>query len=205
MRLLQAGIKDFVLVDTAGGFGGTWYWNRYPGFMCDVESYIYMPLLEKMDYISQQKYSTGYELRRYMEAIAEKYELGPKAMFSGKVDKMVWDEERREWVVNLTQLGQLNAPILTVRSSIVISSTGILNLPKMIGLPGILDYEGKSFHTSRWDYGCTGGTQADPAMVNLQEKRVGYCRYWCYGRTVCPRTGEMVYGALRVPADSFIC
>lgn len=171
-RLLDAGIDDFVLVDTAGGFGGTWYWNRYPGLMCDVESYVYMPLLEEMDYIPKQKYSDGYELRLYAESVATRYNLGPKAILQTKVDSLSWDDAAGEWKVSLCLVGnpELN---FTVYAETVISSTGILNLPKMADLPGILDYNGKSFHTSRWDYGVTGGTQADSSLVNLKEKRVG--------------------------------
>ena len=58
VRLIEAGIpaSDVHLVDAAGGFGGTWYWNRYPGLMCDIESYIYMPLLEEMGYVPENKY-----------------------------------------------------------------------------------------------------------------------------------------------------
>ena len=70
------------MVDTVGGFGGTWYWNRYPGLMCDVESYIYMPLLEEMDYMPTERYAHGPELRAYANKIAEKYQLVDKASLS---------------------------------------------------------------------------------------------------------------------------
>lgn len=171
-RLLDAGIDDFVIADTAGGFGGTWYWNRYPGLMCDVESYVYLPLLEETGYIPKQKYSDGYEIRLYAESIALRYNLAPKAILQTKVDSMSWDDTQGEWKVNLSHVRGPKAQF-TVNAEIVISSTGILNLPKMADLPGVLDYKGKSFHTARWDYGVTGGTQADPSLVNLKDKRVG--------------------------------
>ncbi|KAM0493203.1 hypothetical protein ACHAP8_009382 [Fusarium lateritium] len=64
-RLIEAGFspQDIVLVDTAGGYGGTWYWNRYPGLMCDVEGYCYLPLLEETGYMPKHKYSVGAEIR----------------------------------------------------------------------------------------------------------------------------------------------
>lgn len=141
--------------------------------MCDVESYIYLPLLEEMDYIPKQKYSTGFELRLYAESIAEKYKLAPKTIFQVKVEKQTWIEDRGEWEVELHRISEQSHDVITVYASVVISSTGILNLPKMANLPGINDYVGQSFHTSRWDYNCTGGGQANPDMVNLRGKRVG--------------------------------
>ena len=74
-NLRQAGIERIRLIDQAGGIGGTWYWNRYPGVMCDVESYIYMPMLEDLDYIPTRKYAFGDEIREHLVRIAEKYEL----------------------------------------------------------------------------------------------------------------------------------
>lgn len=172
-RLLEAGIDDFVMVDIAGGFGGTWYWNRYPGLMCDVESYVYLPLLEETGYIPKQKYSTGYEIRQYAELIADKYKLLSKALFRTKVRSMSWSDEQRQWDVSLGRVGSEDTSELLIKAEVVIPVTGILNLPKMVNLPGILDFKGESFHTSRWDYAVTGGDQASPDMVNLKDKRVG--------------------------------
>ena len=58
-KLRDAGLRRIVLIDKAGGIGGTWYWNRYPGVMCDVESYIYMPMLEEMNYVPTTRYAFG--------------------------------------------------------------------------------------------------------------------------------------------------
>lgn len=172
-RLLGAGVDDFVLVDTAGGFGGTWYWNRYPGLMCDVESYVYLPLLEEMEYVPKQKYSTGYELRTYAQSIADKYQLDSKAILQVKVHRQTWIEDRGEWEVELHRVNQQGYEPLKIYAEVVISSTGILNLPKMANLPGLSNFAGKSFHTSRWDYQYTGGSQESPDMANLSNKRVG--------------------------------
>ena len=74
VRLIEAGIRpeDIRIVDSAGGFGGTWYWNRYPGLMCDIESYSYLPLLEETGYIPRHRYAYGEEIREYAGLVAEK-------------------------------------------------------------------------------------------------------------------------------------
>jgi hypothetical protein len=81
-RLIQAGIsaQGIRLVDNAGGFGGTWYWNRYPGLMCDVESYMYMPLLEETGYMPKHKYSYGPELLQHASRLANHFDLQDKAL-----------------------------------------------------------------------------------------------------------------------------
>ncbi len=66
--LRKAGIEKIRIVDQAGGIGGTWYWNRYPGVMCDVESYIYLPMLEEIGYVPTQRYALGEEIRLHLEA-----------------------------------------------------------------------------------------------------------------------------------------
>jgi cation diffusion facilitator CzcD-associated flavoprotein CzcO len=176
VRLIQAGIDadGIRLVDTAGGFGGTWYWNRYPGLMCDVESYVYMPLLEEMDYMPKHKYAYGPELREYAESIAEKWELKDKTLFQMGVSSLTWDDEEKEWVVKLAPEGKGDGKgDITVRSQFVISASGVLNQPKLAGLPGMENFQGHSFHTSRWDYAYTGGSPTDPSLTNLKDKRVG--------------------------------
>ncbi|KAJ7110161.1 hypothetical protein C8R44DRAFT_986130 [Mycena epipterygia] len=92
VRLTQAGFRaeDIRIVDAAGGFGGTWYWNRYPGLMCDTESYIYMPLLEGTGHMPKHKYAYGPELRRHADTIAKKWE--DKALFRTEVKRLEWDD-----------------------------------------------------------------------------------------------------------------
>ena len=105
VRLVQAGFNadDIRLSDYAGGFGGTWYWNRYPGLMCDVESYIYMPLLEETGYVPKHKYAYGDELREHANRIADKWNLKDKAWFYTHVTALMWDEKASEWLVSMTR------------------------------------------------------------------------------------------------------
>lgn len=131
--------------------------------MCDVESYIYMPALEDMDYIPKHKYSYGYELRQYAENMADKYGLREKAVFRVKVETITWDDCANLYVLNLRRLdGKDN---LQIKAEIVVTNTGAINLPKMPDLPGLGAYAGKSFHTSRWDYKYGGGTPEQPDLV----------------------------------------
>src|SRR5690242_11929494 len=85
VRLLEAGLArspdDILLVDAAGGFGGTWWWNRYPGLHCDIESYTYMPLLEETGYMPSSKYVTGAELLEHADRIADQWKLRDRALF----------------------------------------------------------------------------------------------------------------------------
>lgn len=139
--------------------------------MCDVGSYIYMPLLEETGYILQHKYSSGFELQQYADLLADHFELRDKAIFRVKVDAIKWDDEKSHYMIGLTRLD--GKGYLQILSDIVITNCGAINLPKMPDLPGMLDFAGRSFHTSRWDYNYTGGTQEKPDMIDLQAKRVG--------------------------------
>ncbi|EMD58221.1 hypothetical protein COCSADRAFT_42058 [Bipolaris sorokiniana ND90Pr] len=176
VRLLDAGVaaEDIRFVDTAGGFGGTWWLNRYPGLMCDVESYMYMPLLEETGYMPKHKYSYGPELRAQAERIAKKWGLFKNALFRVKVMSMTFDEEKGEWATKLQSLraGE-EAKQITVRSRFAFLATGVQNWPKIPGVSGVNSYKGHMFHTAVWDYEYTGGSEQDPHLTNLKDKKVG--------------------------------
>ena len=150
------------------------YWNRYPGLMCDVESYVYLPMLEEMGFMPKHKYSYGPEIRTYVNNLADKYGVSDNAMYRTKVSSLEWDEATKEWTVKMTKerKGASNLDI-TVRSQFVMAASGLLLHPKLPNIPGIENFKGHSFHTSRWDYSYTGGSPEDPDLVNLKDKRVG--------------------------------
>ncbi|KAJ6624925.1 hypothetical protein B0H10DRAFT_2004854 [Mycena sp. CBHHK59/15] len=177
VRLIQAGFsaEDVRLVDVAGGFGGTWYWNRYPGLMCDTESYIYMPLLEETGYMPKHKYSYGPELREHANRIAKKWDLVDKALFRTEVKNLEWDDVGKQWAASMTQYRgpREEKKELAVQAQFVIATSGLLNFPQIPKLPGIDKFKGHHFHTSRWDYKWTGGSPEDPALANLKDKVVG--------------------------------
>jgi cation diffusion facilitator CzcD-associated flavoprotein CzcO len=164
-KLREAGVERIRLIDQAGGVGGTWYWNRYPGVMCDVESYVYMPMLEELDYVPRSRYAFGEEIREQLEAIAEKYDLVRDSLFHTGVVKSEWNEGISRWVIS-TDRGD------EIRAQYLILAVGILNLMKLPVIPGMEDFQGKSFHSARWDYEYTGGSP-DGNLVNLADKVVG--------------------------------
>jgi cation diffusion facilitator CzcD-associated flavoprotein CzcO len=165
-HLRKRGFESIRLIDQAGGFGGTWYWNRYPGVMCDVESYCYMPMLEEMEYIPTKRYAQGEEIRQHVEAIAQRFHLVESALFHTGVQHTAWDEDRSRWVLH-TDRGDV------IRAKYLVMAVGILNLMKIPVIEGMESFAGAAFHTARWDYGYTGGSQEDPRMTGLADKRVG--------------------------------
>ncbi|WP_245659252.1 flavin-containing monooxygenase [Streptomyces ochraceiscleroticus] len=164
-RLRQAGLTDIRITDKAGDFGGTWYWNRYPGIHCDIESYVYLPLLEELGYIPRWKYAPGEEIRQHARAIGHHFDLYRDACFQTEVTDLRWDEDALEWVAR-TDRGDL------MRARYVVVSSGPFSRPKLPGIPGIESFRGHTFHTSRWDYGYTGG-DANGNLRGLADKRVG--------------------------------
>ena len=164
-RLREAGVRDLCVIEKGGDFGGTWYWNRYPGAMCDVESYIYLPLLEEMNYIPTEKYVHAPEILAYARRIAEHYDLYSNACLQTEVTALDWDDSARRWSVTTDRGDRIRARFVTM-------SNGPLNRPKLPGIPGIESFEGHSFHTSRWDYDYTGG-DSDGNLTGLSGKRVG--------------------------------
>ena len=164
-RLREAGVEDLRLIEKGGDFGGTWYWNRYPGAACDVESYIYLPLLEEVGYIPKRKYADAPEILEHSRAIARRFRLYDNACLSTEVTDVSWDEETERWVISTNRGDRMRAHYL-------IMANGPLHRPKLPGIPGIESYQGHSFHTSRWDYDYTGGDSTG-GLDKLSDKVVG--------------------------------
>ncbi len=163
-RLREAGFDDIRVIEKAGDFGGTWYWNRYPGAMCDVESYCYLPLLEELNYIPKHKYSYAPEIFEHSKAIARHYDLYKNACLQTGVSDMRWDDTSGRWIIH-TDRGD------AIRAQFVAMANGPLNRPKLPGIPGITTFKGHTFHTSRWDYDYTGG-DSEGNLTGLSDKRV---------------------------------
>jgi cyclohexanone monooxygenase len=180
-RLREAGIDDLRIIEKGGDFGGTWYWNRYPGAQCDIESYIYLPLLEDVGYLPKEKYSFAPEILKHARAIGEKYDLYRRAIFQTEVTGLQWDDKRARWIVRTNRDDALEARF-------VVMSNGPLNRPKLPGIPGVESFRGHSFHTSRWDYDYTGGDSTG----NLTGSRQGCWdhRHRCDGRAMRPHLGQ---------------
>jgi cation diffusion facilitator CzcD-associated flavoprotein CzcO len=163
-RLREAGIKDIRVIEKGGDFGGTWYWNRYPGAQCDIESYIYLPLLEETGYIPREKYSYAPEILAHARRIGEQFDLYRDACFQTQIKALTWSEDECRWIVTTNRDDRM-------RARFVVMSNGPLNRPKLPGIAGIDSFKGHTFHTSRWDYGYTGG-DTNGNLHKLGDKRV---------------------------------
>jgi cation diffusion facilitator CzcD-associated flavoprotein CzcO len=165
-RLSEAGIKDVRIVEKGGDFGGTWYWNRYPGAQCDTASMVYMPLLEETGYMPSEKYAHAPEILAHCQRIGKQFGLYDNALFHTEVVSLDWDEANARWNIRTNRGDAFTAQFVGM-------GTGPLHVPKLPGIEGIESFKGHSFHTSRWDYDYTGGNPADALMEKLKDKRVG--------------------------------
>jgi cyclohexanone monooxygenase len=163
-RLTEQGVTDFCIVEAGGDFGGTWYWNRYPGAQCDIESYCYLPLLEELNYMPKEKYSFVSEIFEHSQRIGHHYGLYEKTHFQTRVRSIDWDEERKRWHIKTNRDDD-------IRARFVVMALGSATRAKLPGVPGIEEFAGHSFHTNRWDYDYTGGDTTG-GMTNLGDKRV---------------------------------
>ncbi|MEV0613566.1 NAD(P)/FAD-dependent oxidoreductase [Nonomuraea sp. NPDC050404] len=164
-RLKEAGVEDVRILDKAGDFGGTWYWNRYPGAQCDTASFVYMPLLEETGHMPTEKYAHAPEILEHCRRIGKHFGLYDNALFHTEVVDLTWDEARSRWIVRTNRGDAFTAQFVAM-------GTGPLHVPKLPGIPGIDEFAGHAFHTSRWDYAYTGGDPSGAPMDRLAGKRV---------------------------------
>ena len=194
-HLRKAGVERIRVLDQAGGIGGTWYWNRYPGVMCDVESYVYLPMLEELDYIPTQRYAFGEEIRLHLQAVAERYDLVDDALFHTGVTGAAWDEAAARWRIRTDRGDGLTARYYVL-------AVGILNLLKLPTIAGMEDFSGRAFHTARWDYGYTGGGPGQ-SLTELRGKVVALVGTGATGIQCLPalaESAEHVYVFQRTPS-----
>jgi cyclohexanone monooxygenase len=163
-RLRAAGV-DVRIVEKGGDFGGTWYWNRYPGAQCDTASLVYLPLLEETGHMPTEKYVHGPEILEHCRRIGKQFGLYDDALFHTEVVDLEWQRARSRWLVRTNRGDEFT-------SQFVAMGTGPLHVPKLPGIPGIESFLGHSFHTSRWDYAYTGGEPAGAPMTGLADQRV---------------------------------
>jgi cation diffusion facilitator CzcD-associated flavoprotein CzcO len=164
-RLKESGIQDVRILEKGGDFGGTWYWNRYPGAQCDTASMIYLPLLEETGHMPSEKYAHAPEILAHSRNIGRKFGLYENALFHTQAQSIAWDEKARAWRIKTDRGDNFTAQFIGL-------GTGPLHVPKLPGIPGIETYKGHSFHTSRWDYDYTGGDPSGAPLAKLRDKRV---------------------------------
>jgi cyclohexanone monooxygenase len=173
-KLQAAGFRDVRFCEKGGDVGGTWYWNRYPGIACDVESYSYLPLLEEMGYFPTMKFASGFEILEYCQNIAERSGFYDRCLFHTTVERTDWDEAGACWTVR-TDRGDC------MRARYIVLANGILTTPKLARIEGMETFAGQSFHTSRWDY-----------SVDLAGKRVGIIGTGATAVQVIPELAKVV-------------
>jgi cyclohexanone monooxygenase len=164
-RLKEAGVTDVRIVEKGGDFGGTWYWNRYPGAQCDTASFVYMPLLEETGHMPSEKYAHAPEILEHCQRIGKQFGLYDNALFHTEVTDLEWDATRSRWIVRTNRGDEFTAQFVAM-------GPGPLHVPKLPGIPGLESFRGHSFHTSRWDYDYTGGDPLGAPLDRLADKRV---------------------------------
>lgn len=195
-RLRQAGVREIRMIEQGGDFGGTWYWNRYPGVQCDIESYVYLPLLEEIGYVPRWRYAPGEEIRQHARAIGRHFDLYRDVCFRTQVTELRWDDAELEWTVHTDRDDR-------IRARHVVISSGTLSRAKLPGIPGIETFKGYTFHTSRWDYDYTGG-DASGGLHGLADKRVALIGTGATAIQVVPHLGrdaEHLYVFQRTPSS----
>jgi cation diffusion facilitator CzcD-associated flavoprotein CzcO len=182
-RLVEAGVTDVRIIEGGGDVGGAWYWNRYPGAMCDTAAMVYLPLLEETGHVPTMKYVFAPEIYGHARRIATTFGLYDNALFSTAVTSLDWDEESSRWIIS-TDRGD------RIRARFVSMGLGPLHRPKLPGIPGIDSFGGHCFHTSRWDYAYTGGSYEGAPMTELADKRVGIIGTGATAVQCIPRLGR---------------
>jgi cyclohexanone monooxygenase len=194
-RLLEKGVSKIRIIEKGGDFGGTWYWNRYPGCACDVESYVYIPFLEETGYMPVEKYSKAPEIFAVAQRAGRQFGLYEMALFQTQTEEARWDDVAKRWIVTTDRGDRLSARFIIVAG-------GILHKAKLPAIPGIETFKGKSFHTSRWDYSYTGGSPTEP-MDKLGDKTVAIVGTGATAVQIVPelaKTAKQVYVCQRTPA-----
>ena len=195
-RLVEAGIPDVRIVESGGDFGGTWYWNRYPGAQCDIESYSYLPLLEETGYVPKLRFSYASEIYEHAQRIGRHFDLYKDAVFQTWVTELRWLEDESMWLVATNRGDEM-------RARHVCLGTGPANRPRLPGIPGVGKFKGHSFHTCRWDYDYTGGGP-DGGLTGRADKTVAIIGTGATAVQCVPALGEgakQLYVFQRTPSS----
>jgi cyclohexanone monooxygenase len=195
-HLKKAGVHDVRIIEMGGDFGGVWYWNRFPGIQCDNDAYCYIPLLEELDYMPTKKYADGAEIREHCRRIGKHFGLYDSALFSTQVRALRWDESIKRWRISTNRDDD-------IRARFVVMANGSFNRPKLPGIPGIKDFKGRAFHSSRWDYEYTGGDSTG-GLDKLGDKRVALVGTGASGIQIVPflgRYAKHLYVFQRTPSS----
>lgn len=194
-RLRMAGVERVRIIEKGADLGGNWYWNRYPGVRCDIQSYVYLPLLEETGYMPTERYATGKEIFEHFQRVGRTFGLYEHALFQTTVTSIQWQEDRNRWLVRTNHGDEVSTQFLSL-------NTGAIHRPKLPGVPGIEDFQGRSFHSSRWDYEYTRGGP-DGGLTGLSDKRVAVIGTAASAVQIIPHLGawaQELYVVQRTPS-----
>lgn len=169
----RSGIDDYLIVEQGHGFGGTWYWNTYPGVAVDIPSFSYQYSFEKRSGWSRV-YAPGAELRAYAEECAAQYRLHSRTRFGTTVTSATFDDELGLWRIGIADGAAILARYL-------IDATGVLTQPRKPDIEGVDDFAGLTMHTARWDHN-----------QDLRGKRVGIIGTGASAVQIIPEIAETV-------------
>ncbi|MFO1091336.1 MAG: NAD(P)/FAD-dependent oxidoreductase [Hyphomicrobiales bacterium] len=167
-RLRQDGWRVRVL-EAGSDVGGTWYWNRYPGLRCDIESqqysYSFSDDLQR-EWRWSERYAAREEVQRYLAHVAERFDLRRDIDFNTRVTTAVWDEAGGVWRIGRTPGGDLSARYLVM-------ATGALSQPNLPDIPGIRDFAGAIYHTATWPKQPVDFTGLDVGVIGTGSSAIG--------------------------------
>jgi cyclohexanone monooxygenase len=206
IKLREAGIEEFVVLDDADGVGGTWHWNRYPGVAVDIPSFSYQFSFEPRSSWSRV-YAPGDELKAYAEHCVDKYRVRPKFRLGVRVAGASYDEADALWRISLEDGAELTARF-------VVNATGVLTQPRTPEIRGLDSFGGPTLHTARWDdsvplagrrVGIVGtgasAVQVIPEIAPQVEQLTVFQRtpIWCLPKPDAPLPGLARFALKRVP------
>jgi cation diffusion facilitator CzcD-associated flavoprotein CzcO len=144
IKLDEAGIRDWVVLEAGDGVGGTWHWNTYPGVAVDIPSFSYQFSFEQRNDWSRV-YAPGRELKAYAEHCVDTYGLRSRIRFDTKVQTAAYDDERHLWRLEISDGS-------TVTARFLVGATGVFTQPKPPDIEGLETFAGPVMHTARWDH-----------------------------------------------------
>jgi cyclohexanone monooxygenase len=210
IKLDQAGLGDYLIVEAGDGVGGTWHWNTYPGIAVDIPSFSYQFSFEQRPDWSRT-YARGKELKAYAEHCVDKYGIGPKIRFNTKVLGAEFDDERALWRVHTDPGGDVAARFL-------VNASGVLTVPKLPDIDGVDSFGGITMHTARWDHdqdltgkrvGVIGtgasAVQVIPEIAPIVKQLTVFQRtpIWCFPKFDMPLP-KLAHWAMRLPGGKTV-
>jgi cation diffusion facilitator CzcD-associated flavoprotein CzcO len=174
-RLREQGLRCRVY-EAGSGVGGAWYWNRYPGARCDSESWFYCYSFSEellQEWTWSQRFPEQQEILRYLDHVADRFDLRPDIQLDTKVTAAIYDDDTRRWTVETSQGDRVTARYVVT----AVGGLSAANIPK---IPGLDDFEGSWYHTGHWPH----------EGVDLQGLRVGVIGTGSTGTQLIPVVAE---------------